>query len=174
MINTHMPHYIYRTTNLVNHKIYIGVTNKNKGGYLGSGTHLKKAIERYGRENFKREILEQFDTEAEAFQREAESVDNEFVKDPMNYNIKTGGKGGAGQLKTAEHREHIKNSIKQMYATGTLSRNGGRPAMMDRTFLYDMVSQYGFRGAATKLDLTYWQVRSRYYRFRDKDKASQS
>jgi len=170
MINTHMPYYIYRTTNSINNKIYIGVTNGHKPGYLGSGTHLKKAIEKHGRHNFRREILEQFSTEHEAFKREAEIVDEEFVQDKTTYNIKTGGKGGAGQLKSHTHRENIRKSIQARYDSG-LEGVGGRKPAMDRTFLYDMVSQYGFLGASEKLDLTFHQVRSRYYRFRDKDKA---
>jgi len=54
--------YIYKTTNLVNSKIYIGSHCSNiepeKDKYLGSGIHIKNAIKHYGKEFFKREILE--------------------------------------------------------------------------------------------------------------------
>ena len=53
-------HYlVYKTTNLVNGKIYIGQhqTYDLNDGYLGSGILLRRAIEKYGEENFKREIL---------------------------------------------------------------------------------------------------------------------
>lgn len=57
--------FIYKTTNLINNKIYIGqkVYKKNNDiqspvpSYLGSGIKLKSAIKKYGKKNFKREIL---------------------------------------------------------------------------------------------------------------------
>ena len=49
---------IYKTTNLVNGKQYIGKDRNNKPSYLGSGSILKKAIQKYGRQNFKKEIIE--------------------------------------------------------------------------------------------------------------------
>jgi group I intron endonuclease len=49
---------VYLTTNLTNNKKYIGKDEKNRKSYLGSGITLQKAIKKYGRENFKKEILE--------------------------------------------------------------------------------------------------------------------
>lgn len=53
--------FIYETTNLINGKKYIGkcIFNRQNGwkSYLGSGTYLKRAIEKYGKENFEREII---------------------------------------------------------------------------------------------------------------------
>jgi DNA-directed RNA polymerase specialized sigma24 family protein len=166
-----MPYHIYQTTNQINHKYYIGVTNGNKPNYLGSGTALIKAIKEHGRHNFKREILETYDTEAEAFKREAEIVNEAFVKDRNTYNMKVGGFGGVGQSKSDEHRRNLSKTIKALYDNGHSSM-GGRPPAMDKTFLYDMVSQYGFKGAAQKLDLSYQQVKNRYYRARDSKRQS--
>jgi group I intron endonuclease len=50
--------YIYKTTNLINDKVYIGKSlNKDRLSYFGSGLYIKRAIRKYGRENFKREII---------------------------------------------------------------------------------------------------------------------
>lgn len=50
---------IYKTTNLVNGKIYVGQHYTSADdGYLGSGNILIQSIKKYGKENFIREILE--------------------------------------------------------------------------------------------------------------------
>jgi len=59
---------IYKTTNLINGKIYIGkrVFNSEKfykTKYYGSGTLLKQSIIKYGIENFTREVIEEVDNE---------------------------------------------------------------------------------------------------------------
>jgi len=58
---------IYKTTNLKNGKYYIGKQKSYTDSYFGSGTALKFAIKKYGKENFKKEILEFFPTKKEAF-----------------------------------------------------------------------------------------------------------
>lgn len=56
--------YIYETTNLINGKKYIGQHKSNKFDtwYLGSGIVLKKAIKKYGKENFQTIIIEKIYT----------------------------------------------------------------------------------------------------------------
>lgn len=61
---------IYKTTNLVNGKQYIGKDSKNNPNYLGSGSYLKRAIKKYGKQNFKKEILEVCSSHEELIQRE--------------------------------------------------------------------------------------------------------
>ena len=94
---------IYKTTNKINQKFYIGVSNTKRRWYKGSGSVLKKAFKKYGYENFNRETLFEFQTEEEAYQKEAEIVNNDLLLNPLCYNIKLGGKGGKSGLTTVKH-----------------------------------------------------------------------
>ena len=53
--------YIYKTTNLINLKIYIGQKTSEifMPHYFGSGTKIKHAIKKYGVDNFKVELIEE-------------------------------------------------------------------------------------------------------------------
>lgn len=55
-----MKHYgIYKVTNLLNGKMYIGkhVTNNLADGYMGSSLYLRRAIAKYGIKSFRKEWL---------------------------------------------------------------------------------------------------------------------
>ena len=88
-------HYFYKITNIINNHFYYGVHNTDNldDGYMGSGKRLHIAYQKYGIENFKKEILKYFDTAKEAFEYESEIVNEELVKDDNCYNIQEGGKG---------------------------------------------------------------------------------
>jgi len=87
---------LYQTTNLVNQKIYVGkhVTKNLNDGYLGSGKLLKKAISRYGIENFCRTILQEYTSFEELNKAEAQVVTEEFIARVDTYNLTLGGNGG--------------------------------------------------------------------------------
>lgn len=95
---------IYKITNKINGKIYIGKHQTKDLGddYMGSGKLIKAAIEKYGIQNFKKEILFQFDNEADMNGKEAELVTEDFVKEDTNYNLCPGGKGGWGYINSNE------------------------------------------------------------------------
>jgi hypothetical protein len=90
-----MVHTIYKITNKVNGKIYIGKHScssiDEEDGYMGSGKIIKKSIEKYGIENFTKEILFVFDDEIMAYDKEKEIVNEEFVKRKDVYNLIIGG-----------------------------------------------------------------------------------
>jgi hypothetical protein len=83
---------IYKTTNLLNGKYYIGAhkTTNLEDSYLGSGVALKRAVAKYGEQNFKKEILFIFDNAVDMYNKESELVE---VSD-KTYNMMEGGKGG--------------------------------------------------------------------------------
>lgn len=88
-------HYlVYQITNLVNNKIYVGIhiTENVDDGYMGSGRALKRAIRKYGYDNFKREILFDFDNPEEMVLKEQELVDRKFIARKDTYNIACGGR----------------------------------------------------------------------------------
>ena len=91
---------VYRIINNINGKIYIGKhqTKKLNDGYMGSGKYLKRAIAKYGIENFSKDILFLFDNEYDMNLKEAELVTEDFCLREDTYNICSGGKGGFGYI----------------------------------------------------------------------------
>lgn len=91
-----MYYYIYQITNLVNNKIYVGVhkTKDLNDGYMGSGKVIKDAINKYGINNFKKDILETFENADAMYAREKEIVTDEFLLREDVYNLRRGGTGG--------------------------------------------------------------------------------
>ncbi len=94
-----MKYYIYQMTNNVNGKIYVGKSScecnpEDHTSYTGSGKLLIRAKKKYGLENFTKEILHVFVEESEAYSKEQEIVDMNFVNREDTYNLCTGGLGG--------------------------------------------------------------------------------
>jgi group I intron endonuclease len=86
--------FIYKTTNLVNGKIYIGQTIGDRPNYIGSGKLLKAAINKYGKENFKREILEYCDNVDHMNEREVIWIARyDSTNQKIGYNLEHGGNG---------------------------------------------------------------------------------
>ncbi len=114
-------HFVYITTNLINKKQYVGdhsTENLNCSktlNYLGSGKlTLHPAIKKYGKENFKREILEFFDTKQEAFDAQEKYIRlYETHVSQWGYNISwTGGTECSGGSVSKESREKMSKSRK--------------------------------------------------------------
>ena len=91
-----MYYTVYKITNKINGKFYIGKhqTIDLNDGYMGSGKLLKRAIAKYGMDNFTKEILHTFDNELEMNVKEKELV----VITETSYNLCEGGQGGFGYI----------------------------------------------------------------------------
>lgn len=61
--------------------------------YLGSGKTLLKAIKKYGKQNFNREIITICTSAESAFELETQIVNEDFINKDCNYNIRVGGCG---------------------------------------------------------------------------------
>jgi group I intron endonuclease len=84
---------IYKTTNLINQKFYVGKDTHNNPNYYGSGKRLKLAIQKYGLDNFKKEIIESCNCLEELNEREKFWI-KELNAIKEGYNISLGGDGG--------------------------------------------------------------------------------
>lgn len=122
---------VYKTTNTINGKIYIGQTRSKDNSYLGSGILIKKAIEKYGRHNFIRETLCECSSQEELDKMERYLIKELNSKSPdIGYNVADGGYGGGtpigfkhskiscenmsksriGIIFTSEHKENLRLS----------------------------------------------------------------
>jgi group I intron endonuclease len=99
--------FLYKTTNLLNGKFYIGmhITDNLMDGYLGSGKILRRSIRKYGKENFKCEILAFYVNQELLAEAEKSLVTLEILNDNMCMNLMTGGFGG--RVASDEHYKKV-------------------------------------------------------------------
>jgi group I intron endonuclease len=106
--------FIYITTNLLNGKKYIGAhsTDNINDGYIGSGRYFLRSVKKYGKENFKREIIQECDPSLNL------TLEQKYIKyyntlSPNGYNLSpTGGLGLKGKQSEETKRKISKsNSI---------------------------------------------------------------
>lgn len=89
--------YIYQITNLINNKIYIGQTNNIKKRWSNHKNSndpnmvIARAIRKYGKENFKFEVLLKNLSPEEANQKEIELIKEKESLIPNGYNVASGG-----------------------------------------------------------------------------------
>jgi len=109
---------IYKITNKLNGKIYVGKSKYNMDDYFGSGIIITHAIKKYGIENFTKEIIVECD-DAEIDELEGYWIEQLNARDKsVGYNISSGGQGGDHYWKVMsdeereQHREKIRKSTK--------------------------------------------------------------
>lgn len=109
--------YIYKIENKINNKIYIGQCIKpinDSKEYFGSGILIKKAIKKYGIENFTKSILCECKTRKELNELEIYYI-SKYKSNKDGYNISMGGSGGnLGDVVNYK----ISNTVKTLWKTG--------------------------------------------------------
>lgn len=103
---------IYKTTNLINGKIYIGQHTRGLESYIGSGSDFMKAVSEFGKENFKKEILEEgIENRNVLDDREKYWIKVYDATNPeIGYNKQTGGHGG---YEVSEETKALQSELKQ-------------------------------------------------------------
>lgn len=119
-----MKGYIYKITNTINKKNYIGKTTENPKTYWnmhksraenGYKKVLYTAMRKYGIENFTFNILEEYDLEKGMLtsflnEREKANIKHFKTKSPKGYNLTDGGEGILGIEMSEEHKEKIRQA----------------------------------------------------------------
>ena len=120
---------IYKTTNLINNKFYVGKDVHDNPNYLGSGLALNRAIEKYGKENFRKEVLERCDTLEQLACQEIHWIEklNAITE---GYNIANGGNGGNTRL---GYTDEEMDDYKKKLSDGLLNSKSYRNHVVRRT-----------------------------------------
>lgn len=104
--------FIYITTNILTNKQYVGShsTNNINDGYIGSGRYFLRAVKKIGKENFRREILQEYDDAISARSSEGYFIKLHDTLYPNGYNISPmGGIGfkGAEQSSITKEKQSV-------------------------------------------------------------------
>jgi len=110
-----MIHYLYRTTNVLTGKYYLGMhsTKNLDDGYIGSGKILRRSIKKYGLINHLKEVFLFVKTREELVQKEKELITEELLKDPSIMNLRLGGEGGGNWTNEQQRKNNEKSQQAQ-------------------------------------------------------------
>ena len=102
---------VYKTTNLINGKIYVGYDTKNNPKYLGSGVKYLRAEKKYGKENFRKTTIDSDEDFKALLRKEIFWIDFYDARNPtIGYNILEGGWGHRGL-----HSEETKRKMSESH-----------------------------------------------------------
>lgn len=110
--------HIYKTQNKINNKLYIGQCSKpvnESKNYYGSGTILKRAINKYGVDNFEKTILEFCPTQEILNTSEIYWIDKLNSMAPIGYNLTLGGGGVSGYKLTPKQLIAHNNALRKLW-----------------------------------------------------------
>jgi len=109
-----MKYLIYKITNTINGRYYIGrhATNNVDDNYMGSGKAIKNAIKKYGIEYFTKEIIAEANSAENLWELERQIVNDIIVKDPLSYNMTYGGRSYLDGLKKYDSANFLQHQSK--------------------------------------------------------------
>ena len=149
--------YIYETTNLINGKKYIGQHRSLKfdNNYLGSGTYLRNAINKYGKENFKVRLIEECESMEDLNIKEKYYI-NKFKADLSKdyYNITAGGsnertfRGKNNPMYGKHHLEETKNKIRNTFNIKLISK-GENNSMYGKHHTFKSKSKISWKNSSS-------------------------
>ncbi len=145
---------IYKVTNLLNGKIYIGQTTNDNPNYYGSGTYINRAIKKHGLDIFKKEIIAHCNNRDALDLLEQQYIKFFNCKVPNGYNFTNGGNSGpqlfgdSNPSKRPEVREKLrgKRSRKKQYSKDGLRRTieSSRKMLLENNPMNDPKSKEKF------------------------------
>lgn len=113
-----MYYYTYKITNKLNGNYYFGrrksKVSPEKDRYFGSGLGLKAAIKKYGKENFFKEVLNEFSSFEDLLEAEKKLITLDIIQDSRCYNQSLGGPGGV--MATLETKEKMRASLREAWS----------------------------------------------------------
>jgi len=120
-----MKYLIYKITNTINGRYYIGrhSTNNIDDGYMGSGRAICNAISKYGAHVFTKEIIAESFSKEDLWELEKIIVNEDVVKDPKSYNMAYGGKSYLDGLKKYDIEKFLKHQSEAGKKGGKASYN---------------------------------------------------
>lgn len=162
---------VYCTTCIVNKKIYIGVHKQsdkvNFDGYIGNGvvitqpctyerakTMFQRAVKKYGPKNFIRKTIRVYDNEEDAYNLEAEIVNNDFLARKDVYNMILGGGGGDRGIQAKPCYQYNKqgNFIREFTNRQEASRFMNRGFTTIKRAIKDKIQAAGYYWSDEKVD----------------------
>lgn len=136
---------VYKHTNTINGKVYIGITSKkpeerwrNGLGYMSQG-YIWNAIKKYGWDSFKSEIILSKLTEEEAYSKEIELISFYKSNDSnFGYNLSSGGENVHLGCKHSEETK-IKMSNNHADFKGSKSTSSIKIICLDTLEIFDSI-----------------------------------
>lgn len=117
--------YVYLIHCNVTNMDYVGLHHSNKfdKNYWGSGSYIKNAVNKYGKENFEQYVLLEAEDDEELNSFEHQMIEQLETMYPNGYNLVEGGSNPVKSLEARKNQSHItKEETKQKISKKNLGK----------------------------------------------------